>query len=158
MRLWFVVVPASVLLFASCDSTEPNPAPATVSEEKPTAPAVPVQSPKPCEQRFTPIGTALTRAAMDTRTGQQCRTAENAPPAFKSLPMCLDLSRKDNPSAVRAQSSAKPCEQRFTPMGMALTRLAMDTKTGQLCRTAENAPPLFQSVPMCSDLLSQFPD
>ena len=162
MRLWTVVVGAALLPFAACDRTQPNTEKTTASEQKPAAAAAPAQPPaKPCEQRFTPIGMALTRAAMDKKTGQQCRTANNAPPAFQSLPMCLDLFRKDMPTdaaAPVAPTPAKLCEQRFTPIGMALTRAAVDTKTGQLCRTAENAPPAFRSAPLCSDLLKRFPD
>lgn len=47
--------------------------------------------------------------------------------------------------------------QRFQPIGMSLSRVALDTKTGQQCRTAPNAPPAFQALPMCADLVREFP-
>ena len=100
---------------------------------------------KPCEPpRFTPIGTPLARAATDTKTGQQCRTAKDAPSMFESLPMCRDLIEKEKRAPV--------CGQRFTPLGTPLARVALDSQTGQQCRTAEDAPPFFASLPMCRDL------
>jgi curli biogenesis system outer membrane secretion channel CsgG len=94
MHFWFVVVVA-VLILAACEGSRAKPEATTaVEQHKPAAtalPATPGSPVKSCEQRFTPVGMALTRAALDTRTGQQCRTAQNAPPAFKSLPMCADL-------------------------------------------------------------------
>jgi hypothetical protein len=167
MRFWIVVVVAADVILAACEGSRSKEATTAAEQQKPAAPALAAtagSSVKSCEQRFTPIGMALTRAAMDTKTGQQCRTAQNAPPAFKSLPMCFDLFGQVDtppipatPPATRA-SPAKPCEQRFIPVGMALTRAALDTKTGQQCRTAQDAPPAFKSLPMCADLLSRFPD
>ena len=163
MRLLIVV--AVTLILAGCEDHQSSPEGTTTAAEqpKPAAAALPATPPtKPCKQRFTPVGMALTRAALDTKTGQQCRTAGNAPPAFESLPMCFSLFSQGDTSpaavALPATPPAKPCEQRFVPIGMALTRAALDTKTGQQCRTAGNAPPAFQSLPMCADLLSAFPD
>ena len=165
MRCLIVVV-AATLILAGCEGNQSKPEAATAAEQqKPATAALPAiaQPPvKSCEQRFTPIGMALTRAALDKKTGQQCRTAENAPPAFDALPMCFDLfSQGGTPPAappVTPETPAKPCEQRFIPIGMALTRAALDTKTGQQCRNAENVPPAFHSLPMCANLLSSFPD
>ena len=168
MRFWIVVIAAAVLILAACESSRSKPEATTALEQQKTAaaalPTTPKSSVKSCEQRFTPIGMALTRAAMDTKTGQQCRTAENAPPAFRSLPLCFDLfSQGDTPPTpatlpATPESPVMHCEQRFIPIGMALTRAALDTKTGQQCRTAENAPPAFKFLPMCADLVSKFPD
>jgi hypothetical protein len=167
MRYCFVVA-AAVLLSAACDQTRSKPGANTVSGQPKLAvaalPARPQHLVRPCEQRFIPIGTALTRAATDTITGQQCRIAESAPPAFRSLPLCFDLFSRDDARPVEvarpaeSQSPARPCEQRFLPVGTALTRAALDTRTGQQCRTAENAPPAFRSLPMCSELSGRFPD
>jgi hypothetical protein len=92
---FLAVALACVLVLAGCEGSQTQPEATTAAEQpKPAKPGLPVTSAttvKSCEQRFTPIGMVLTRAAMDTKTGQQCRTAENAPPAFKSLPMCADL-------------------------------------------------------------------
>lgn len=64
-----------------------------------------------------------------------------------------DARESGTASSTRASST-----QRFQPIGMSLSRVALDTKTGQQCRTAANAPPAFQSLPMCVDLLHEFPD
>ena len=87
---------------------------------------------------------------MDTQTGQQCRAAANAAPMFQPLMMCRDLLEKE--------ILAPSCGERFTAFGTPLARVALDTQTGQQCRTAENAPPFFASLPMCRDLLVQFPN
>jgi hypothetical protein len=160
----YAILFVAVFFIAACDQTRLQPKAKKPPERPKAAAALPASAPAPpptCEQRFRPIGMALTRAALDTRTGQDCRTAENAPLAFRSLPMCVDLFIRDMPAAesgTASQAPTRPCQQRFTPIGTALTRAAVDTKTGQMCRTAENAPPAFHSAPLCSDLVSQFPD
>ena len=83
-----IVLVVAVVTLTACAETRPK-HDATVATEQAT-PAV--ATPKPCEPpRFTPLGTPLARAALDTKMGQQCRTAENAPPFARSLPMCRDL-------------------------------------------------------------------
>jgi hypothetical protein len=168
VRFWIAAVVAGILILAACEDSRSKPEGTTAAGQQKPAVAAPVATPatpaKPCEQRFILIGMALTRAALDTKTGQQCRTAENAPRAFRSLPMCFDLFSQGGipppppaPPATPA-TPGKPCGQRFIPIGMALTRAALDTKAGQQCRTAENAPPAFHALPMCADLLRRFPD
>jgi len=162
-QMHFSLFVAIVFTVTSCDYSQPKsePASAAVQQHKTASPLLPVDSVKPCEKRFTPMGMALTRAAMDTKTGQQCRTAENAPPASRSLPMCFDLFSQDQdsvPLSAKPALAPESCPERFAPIGMVLTRAALDTKTGRQCRTVENAPSAFRSLPMCADLLTQFPD
>jgi hypothetical protein len=141
------ILTLACVLLAACDDTRPKPEGTSVASQDDHEVAQ-AHAP-PCEPpRFSPIGTAklaaLSRAALDSKTGQQCRTAENAAPAFRSLPMCREL--------LGQQRTSQSCGERFTPLGTALTRVALDTQTGQECRTAENAPPAFVSLPMCRDL------
>lgn len=158
----FVVVASFLTACGTSTNSEAvNTVPHDARSQKPAEPApAPPTRAQSCEPRFTPTGTALSRVALDTRTGQQCRTAESGPSAFLSLPLCLDLFERDRPAgmATSSPSPAKPCEQRFVPIGTALSRAAVDTRTGQLCRTAENAAPAFRSAPLCSDVTTEFPD
>ena len=135
------VLIATCLVLAGCDEARPKQeATGPGQSATDTTPVV-----MPCEPpRFTPIGTPLSLAATDTKTGQQCRSAENAPRFFQSLPLCRELVAKEK--------AGPSCGERFTPLGTPLARVALDTTTGQECRTAENAPDFFQSLPMCRDL------
>jgi hypothetical protein len=137
--------------------TAPTPESTNASPVKQAEPARPTEPPpaKPCYHRFTPTGMALSKIAIDSKTGQQCRTAENAPPAFRSSRLCFELFTEDRSAE---SHSTGPCEQRFTPVGNALSRAAVDTVSGQLCRTTEVAAPAFQNAPLCSRVAEQFPN
>ena len=135
-----IAVLAICILLTACDEARPKPEVAEATDQ-----AAPAATVKPCEPPgFTPIGTPLSFAATDTKTGQQCRAAENGSSFFASLPMCRDLTEKEK--------LAPSCGQRFTPLGTPPARVALDSQTGQQCRTADNAPSFFVSLPMCRDL------
>jgi len=92
------IVVGAVVLLTACDDNRSK-AEAPVPPEQPrTVQAATQASPSstrkaPCEQRFVPVGMVLSKSALDTKTGQQCRTADSAPPAFRSFPLCVDLLR-----------------------------------------------------------------